>query len=92
MSDTKANHRIMSYCAPCNRQVYLDDSIIPESDKPIGLRVRCSKCGARGRVIISPANHNPSNQMMGPDFYGKPTSRPRPEPIVKRRRRKQCQE
>lgn len=84
----KPNLLITVYCTPCNRKVVLEDADIPEDGRPIGYRMRCKQCGGRGQVIASPRDHNPSNQMMGPDFYGFTPGEPRPEPIKKRRRRK----
>lgn len=81
-------NRITAYCDPCKRSVEIDASKFPPDENAIGRTWRCSVCGGIGRCIVSSGVHNPSNQMMGPDFYGKPPTGPTPEPIVKRRRRK----
>lgn len=81
-------HDITVYCGPCNRNVEINEEDLPKGGRPIGYRMVCRECGGRGKVIVSPADHHPNNQMMGPVFYGEVTRCSAPEPIKKRRSRK----
>jgi hypothetical protein len=90
-----AAYNITIYCWRCDRRVDFDPANVIESGRPLGRRFRCIYCHERGLCIASPKWRNSvSGQIpystgiaLEPGFYGG-TDGPRPEPIVKRRRKK----
>ncbi len=50
-------HGVLAYCEACGHETLLDLPVIVarHGDRPIpGFKVRCSACGARGRVQVRP--------------------------------------